>query len=115
MPTTIHHSIRKQKSAQKLGGGNKLPKKQEATNCPKIRRQQIAQKLEGNKLPRCSVSGFRQGVHTVSWTKTTSQSADPIALTFNDKVNMGNLQKYQENKNVQCEQYKVNMGKMQND
>ena len=35
---------------------------------------------------RCSVSGFRQGVHTVSWTKTTSQSADPIALTFNDKV-----------------------------
>ena len=32
------------------------------------------------------MSGFRQGVHTVSWTKTTSQSADPIALTFNDKV-----------------------------
>ena len=39
-------------------------------------------------MPRCSVSGFRQGVHTVSWTKTTSQSADPIALTFNDKVRL---------------------------
>ena len=42
-------------------------------------------------ISRCSVSGFRQGVHTVSWTKTTSQSANPIALTFNDKVHLNQL------------------------
>lgn len=35
---------------------------------------------------KCSVSGFRQGVHTVSWTKTALHRPDPIALTFNDKV-----------------------------
>ena len=61
----------------------------------------MARKLGDNKLPRCSVSGFRQGVHTVSWTKTTSQSADPIALTFNDKVKKGKMQNGLENKNEQ--------------
>jgi len=35
---------------------------------------------------KCTVIGFRQGVNTVSWTKTTSRRANPIALTFNDKV-----------------------------
>ena len=35
---------------------------------------------------KCTVTGFRQGVNTVSWTKTTSQRDNPIALTFNDKV-----------------------------
>jgi len=35
---------------------------------------------------KCTVSGFRQGVNTVSWTKTTSRRDNPIALTFNDKV-----------------------------
>jgi hypothetical protein len=35
---------------------------------------------------KCTVIGFRQGVNTVSWTKTTSRQDNPIALTFNDKV-----------------------------
>ena len=35
---------------------------------------------------KCTVIGFRQGVNTVSWTKTTSRRENPIALTFNDKV-----------------------------
>ena len=33
----------------------------------------------------CTVMGFRQEEHTVSWTKKYKQE-NPIALTFNDKV-----------------------------
>ena len=35
---------------------------------------------------KCTVIGFRQGENTVSWTKTTKHTDNPIALTFNDKV-----------------------------
>ena len=37
-------------------------------------------------LLKCTVLGYKQGVHTVSWTRTTRRSNNPTALTFGDKV-----------------------------
>ena len=36
---------------------------------------------------KCTVMGFVHGENTVSWTKTSARRENPIALTFNDKVN----------------------------
>ena len=42
-------------------------------------------------LLKCTVLGYKQGVHTVSWTRTTRRNSNPTALTFGDKVRPAKL------------------------
>ena len=37
-------------------------------------------------LLKCTVLGYKQGMHTVSWTRTTARNLNPTALTFGSKV-----------------------------
>ena len=37
-------------------------------------------------LLKCTVLGYKQEVHTVSWTRTTRRNKNPTALTFGSQV-----------------------------
>ena len=41
---------------------------------------------------RCTVLGYQPGRHSVSWTRTTSSTHLPVALTFGTKVKAPRLQ-----------------------